>query len=700
MNFLNSTILFFSALAVIPILIHLFNRQRVKRIEFSSIKYLKSLQKTRMRRLKIKQLLLLILRTLIILAIVVAFARPTTEGSYSRALGSAAPASVVILIDNSMSMSTETIEGTLFTLAKNQALGIVENLSAADQVAVIAFNNAPQDLTNGFTTNHSFVSETIKSIESTRIGTNPQTAVETALQLLESSDNLVKEIYLLSDLAGTDWQNLHIADIPENSRIKMYVSRLTKPDYENLKVVNINFGNSLIYPNRPVTVSAEVVNESARRVDNLLVSLYVNDQRISQTDLSLSARSSENVNFTNTFSKPGEHYGYIELTEDDLLEDNRWYFTISIPNRIQVLTLTENDNDDQYLRLAFKPLQDSPSNVDLTTQPISRLASLDLFQYDLLIINTSTVISPADISKLTSYVKAGGSLLLFIANDQNKTLLNEKIIQPAFGAQIVKPFTVKPGEGFFRLSSLDYAHPIFSRFGEIEKNYLPQVDFFNLVELSKPGTGKILASFSTGTPAIVENNWGSGRIMVIMSSLKPEDSDLVKHPFFVTLINRTSEYLAYDLNRLRENYLTGEKINKTLLNVNPEKSVEIIAPDQSKIYPAYNFAGSELNLTIPEIDYNGIAQLVIDDSAVESFAVNYSPQETDGRFLEISELKDILSGIEIIQLDNEAGFAKVIQESRLGKELSKIFFIIALILLAAEMLVARSGSDTSEESAN
>jgi len=64
MGFLNSLALLFTAFAVVPILIHLLNRQRVKTVEFSSLKYLKSLQKTRLRRVRIRQLLLLLLRAL------------------------------------------------------------------------------------------------------------------------------------------------------------------------------------------------------------------------------------------------------------------------------------------------------------------------------------------------------------------------------------------------------------------------------------------------------------------------------------------------------------------------------------------------------------------------------------------------------------------------------------------------------------
>ncbi|NIP42979.1 MAG: VWA domain-containing protein [candidate division Zixibacteria bacterium] len=697
MGFLNTTILLLSALAIIPILIHLFNRQRVKRIQFSSIRYLKSLQKTRMRRLKLKQILLLILRTLIILLLVIAFARPTTEGSYSSALGSAAQASVVIMIDNSLSMSTETPEGSLFELAKTQALSILGDFQAKDEIAVVAFSKDPVIETNGFTTNHTFVRKTISDLEPSHTSTNPVLAFEAALDLMQKSDNLVKEIYVFSDLAGPSWEALSLNTISQFDNLKIYVAGVTKEDYENVKVANIDFGNSLIYPGRPVNISADIINESQRRVDNLLISLFIDKKRISQTDISVSPGSSEKVSFTYTFENPGEHEGFIEITDDDLIEDNRVYFTINIPNEIRTLSLYENEGDDFFVRMAFQPLPESPSQINLASEPISSLPTLNLENFDCIIMSNSKFLSQANMSKLMNYVKSGGSMLAFISDDNNKEALNERIIQPAFGSSIAGKLEVTEGQGFYRLSSLDFTHPIFSRFADIEDDYLPEIDFFKILQVRPPSEGKILASFSTGAPAVMDAQWGSGKILTVMSSPSAEDSDLISHPFFVTFMNRAVEYLAYDINRLRENFITGEPINKILLNINPKKTVEVVTPSDNRIYPAYNFSGSELNLTIPPVQRNGIATILVDDNPAEKFAVNFPLDESNGVFLEVDDLRGAAPDFQIIKLPPDADHAQIIRESRLGKEFSKIFFILALVLLAVEMILARSSREPAPE---
>ena len=108
LTFLNSAILFGLAAVAIPIIIHLFTRKKTKTIFFSSLKFLKELQKQKIRRLKIRQILLLILRTLLILILIFAFARPTLRSSGSSSLESGAQLTTVIILDNTLSMGRES----------------------------------------------------------------------------------------------------------------------------------------------------------------------------------------------------------------------------------------------------------------------------------------------------------------------------------------------------------------------------------------------------------------------------------------------------------------------------------------------------------------------------------------------------------------------------------------------------------------
>ena len=107
MTFLNPLALFGLAAAAIPVLLHLFNLRKLRRVEFSTLAFLKELQRTRIRRLKLRQLLLLILRTLIVIVLVLAFSRPTLKGALAGSMGSHAKISAALIIDDSYSMTLD-----------------------------------------------------------------------------------------------------------------------------------------------------------------------------------------------------------------------------------------------------------------------------------------------------------------------------------------------------------------------------------------------------------------------------------------------------------------------------------------------------------------------------------------------------------------------------------------------------------------
>ena len=124
MAFLNIFMLIGLAASAIPLLIHLFHRQRVTTIDFSSILFIKQLHLHQSRALKIRQLLLLILRALIILLAVLAFARPVLEGPMVAWLGTGVhqQTAFTIILDNSYSMSAGGRVGSPFTQARMAAL--------------------------------------------------------------------------------------------------------------------------------------------------------------------------------------------------------------------------------------------------------------------------------------------------------------------------------------------------------------------------------------------------------------------------------------------------------------------------------------------------------------------------------------------------------------------------------------------------
>ena len=177
MTFLNPAILFGLFAASIPIVLHFLNLRKLKRVEFSTLVFLKELQKTKIRRIRLKQWLLLLLRIAIIIFFVSAFARPTVK-NFSIGNSSAAKTTAVIIIDNTFSMSVIAENGSYLNLAKRAAKNLLKNFQDGDEVAVIqagALKNENSNPTTNF-------KQVIKSIDETQISFPSNTLNEVLLK--------------------------------------------------------------------------------------------------------------------------------------------------------------------------------------------------------------------------------------------------------------------------------------------------------------------------------------------------------------------------------------------------------------------------------------------------------------------------------------------------------------------------------------
>ena len=144
MTFLNPLVLFGMAAAAIPVILHLLNLRKLRTIELSTLRFLKELQQTKIRKLKVRQILLLIIRTLLVLFIVLAFARPAFRGTMLGSIGANAHSSVVLIVDDSFSMTASDERGELFKQAKESMAKIIDLLNEGDEVFLIKLSDLPE----------------------------------------------------------------------------------------------------------------------------------------------------------------------------------------------------------------------------------------------------------------------------------------------------------------------------------------------------------------------------------------------------------------------------------------------------------------------------------------------------------------------------------------------------------------------------
>ncbi|MCE9600892.1 MAG: VWA domain-containing protein [Gemmatimonadetes bacterium] len=138
MSFLAPWALLLAAAAGLPLLLHLLRRRTGEKIDFPAVRYLMRMEREHAREVRLKNLLLMVLRVAIIVAIALAAARPL---GWLPGVGHA-PTAVAIVIDNSLSSAAAGGEGPMIGRLGAAARGIVDASASGDRLWLLTMDGA------------------------------------------------------------------------------------------------------------------------------------------------------------------------------------------------------------------------------------------------------------------------------------------------------------------------------------------------------------------------------------------------------------------------------------------------------------------------------------------------------------------------------------------------------------------------------
>jgi hypothetical protein len=375
MTFLNPFALFGLAAAAIPVLLHMLSMRRLRTIEFSSLRFLKELQQTRIRRLKIRQWLLLLLRTLVVMFLVLAFSRPTLQGLFGTASAGQARTTAVILLDDTPSMTATGPDGELFHRARAAAGRIIDLLRDGDEGILVPFSATDAPEVPEPTRSTAILRHTLEGLRTTPKSRTAEQALRVAARIMNVSKNFNKEVFLLSDLQASTLEMNPSAQSEKlfDERTRLFVLPLHAGEVSNASVEQVRLPDAIREPGRPLRVLVRVANHSGREMNNRVVSLFLNGSRVAQRGVDISAGRSAEVEFMATPSQAGWVSGAAEIEEDDLPFDDHRSFAAFIPTAIRVACVG-SPSDLQYIEMALSVrLADTLQLLHLTRIDVNRL---------------------------------------------------------------------------------------------------------------------------------------------------------------------------------------------------------------------------------------------------------------------------------------------------------------------------------------
>ena len=724
MTFLNPLILFGLVAAAIPVILHLLNLRKLKTIEFSTLTFLKEMQQTKIRRLKIRQWLLLLVRTLIVLSLIFAFARPALKGALFGRLGGSAHSSVAIIFDDSFSMAGSDQYGELFKQAKEKINKLIDALNDGDEIYLIKLSDLPNATIDPATHDFGALRTIVKESNISTLTRPLDEAIRLADKLLARSSNANKEVYVVSDMQRTLFSSATTDSAPvARAGNRYFLIEIGSKEIENVGVDSVEVLNKILEVGKPVDISAIVKNYSPSAINNYVVSAFLENVRAAQQTVKIDPWGTATVILRVIPKHAGEIRGYVESENDALEQDNRRYFTMSIPERLNVVLVADNPVDARFPQLALQAGRSDSLQSLMNVQQVSsaKFALVDLRKSDVLIVMNAQGISGGGIQSVKNFVRRGGGLIIFPSSRFQVAEYNAELL-PALSIPAVNSVTGNKGANAsvsFQKTDLD--HPLFSTIfdkaqpGTAQENRNIESPVISSALQRQSGkTGHTVISLTDGSPFLSEHMLGAGKILFYSVSPVLAWSDFPLKGIFVPLIYRSVLYTASHAGGV-QSYITG---GDAIITVPPSmvtggEKYTLLSPDgtQELIIPAGEtrvkeaagsaaeaFISGGLTFVKPRVVMPGIYELKSGTATLSIFDVNIDGRESDTRTMPANAMEEYWKkrGIEpkiIPSVEQAAQIQTVVMESRFGVELWKYLLAFSLLLVIIEMILAHDSRE-------
>lgn len=677
MEFLYPGFLFALAALAVPVIIHLFNFRRFKKIPFTNVRFLRDIKQQTRAQNKLRHLLTLLARLLALAFLVLAFAQPFIPADEEAV--TTEKQTVSVFVDNSFSMEGESEAGPMIEVAKNRALDIAAAYDATDRFIL---------LTQDFEGRHSrpvsrgVFTEAVQEIDLSPKSRNLEEILTRQRDLLLNAEHTTRpKAYIISDFQKSRYD---FSRLPADSAVDIFPMHLERNDLSNLYIDSVWFDAPVRKLNESDLVNVRVVNAGDERVENIPVRLEING--VQRAVASVDAEKGEKVVATLEYvhESSGLQKATAVIKDSPVTYDDTYYFSYDVFEEIKILGVRNSLEGSDPLRNVFS----SDSVYAYSTVSARNIDYASLTDYRLVIIDEATEIPGGLAAELKGFLENGGSVWVIPALKSDLTSYN------AFFAGVnASPFS--PAVSAQRkVQSINTEHPLYSGvFENIPRNIdLPEVKRF--YPSRRTAQGDPVMSMTGGNAFLTAYRPGRGQLYVQSSSLRPADNDFSRHALFVATALRIAELSG--ATALRSLWLEDDAyFTVPAFEISGGENLHLINADASAdVIPLYRRSEGRYFINPgPDVAEAGIYSLVYNGEEISATGINYLREESDLASYMRSELEAVIAEtgakrIRVFDGSNDSVGRQIEQINR-GTPLWKICLILALVFLLAETLLLR-----------
>jgi len=584
----------------IPILIHLLNKRRFRRIRWAAVDFLVEADRRNRRRVRLEEWILLALRCLAMLLIGLMLARWFLRPDALLAvLGSTGVSERIVVLDDSFSTGLATGGSqsgvTVFarsTQAIERLIGWLREESPRDRLTILLTSKPDTawlaETRIGDVQMADFKTQLEGLSPSSRCGNvaASMTAVRGLLDGREGSINAT--VYVLSDFQRSDWVAGTTADnrttgpaavfsgwVDEDQTLRLVLIDVGVSDASNVAIAAIEPLQAQAVAGLTGQYTARVSNFCSTATKASSMQVYIGDAAQPAVPVpTIAPYQTVGVPVEVTFPNEGAETLSVELEGDALTIDDTRTLAVPVQRALKVLIVNGEASSDTFddevylLSVALRPEGAAFSGNEPTIIDENELEQTDLTGFHVVILANVYRLSEDIVAQLEAYAANGGGVMLFLGDQVDPELYNRLLYRAGVGllpARLTEIINIPAEQGGVGFGDIDETHPALRGFRDSEVSHFEGIRVTGFVacridektatqpsdsdssnQIPPRAPARVLLRFadSEDHPAIVERTFGQGRAILIATSADKEWNNWPNHPAYLVVMMELVQHIA------------------------------------------------------------------------------------------------------------------------------------------------------------
>jgi hypothetical protein len=681
MNFLSPGLLgLLAPLLAAPLIIHLLNKGFPRLFKFPSVELIKETLAQQSRLYKWRHWILLVLRTVFLALLLLAFMRPVLQ-KFGVKPGATSERHVIVVVDHSLSMEHKGTGPTSRERAVHEASQLIESLKPGDRVNIVLMDAAPSAAFMQLSDDHAAARAYLKRLTPGFTRGDVNAATTLAARLLDPAIP-GPEVYYISDFQRKNWANADFTALPPGA--KLFFVDVGDAGRENRAILDARAGQGQMLAGETIPVEVTIGNYTPEPFLGPVTAVL--DRRLSfRQEVSIGPWSEGKVVVPVPVGGPGLHLCELRLPPDRLEHDDRFHLSLAVQEKEEVLIVTDHADDKRsgawFLSTALNPFENQAGSLaprmagtrDLEGSRLAGVRKMFLTQVDAL--------GEGACSALARFVFEGGGLVYFLdgaADPANLAGIEKAMGDGTLPLKLAKRHSVSNiTTGAQQLVRGDFKSRYLRMFHGVTRQNLALLEFYDYYQAGAAGEGGVLLAYGDGSPAMAVAHHGAGTLLLLNFSAGEFSSNLARQRLFPAWMQELVKSISAD-EPPRTAYTIGETLHTEVWRQEMQDA-DFMSPSGSVVSVKRELAGQRYSVTFTPSQL-GFYTLGA-ERPLYAYAVNTSSEEADLRPIDKEVLPKEFAGDKAAHF---VGGRQEFDELAQGKPLFHWFILAGVVCLMVE----------------